>query len=288
MAGTEPRAPRCALGPGLQASHNSLPGLPWTEARRQTPFPFLLWPPRARGSEEHHDGKGTPTPPRRARCGGYRAGRAARSPEGPPLWAPPPPGAGGRGLCLAPARVPAGRRRVEAGPCGPAPGDPPLSPIPHRRTTRASLTALSRPLYEPSHPHTGPARPPLFAEPLAAPLTTAAAPRRAGCAAGPSGAAASPGRVFQRRRRVGGAGPPPGADGVAERGVPARREGPPRERLTRLATAWLRAGSPEMAKAPRPGERCARRAGRGRPEGSARRGEGRPEEGGRAAGRGRP
>ncbi|KAM6402957.1 membrane-associated phosphatidylinositol transfer protein 3 [Rhynochetos jubatus] len=87
---------------------------------------------------------------------------------------------------------------------------------------------------------------------LAAPLTTAAAPRRAGCVAGLSGAA-PPGPVSQRRRRVGGAGPPPGADGVAEAGVPAAREGPAGEHLRRPVTAArLRAGSPEMAKAPRP------------------------------------
>lgn len=51
---------------------------------------------------------------------------------------------------------------------------------------------------------------------------------------------------------MGGAGPPPGADGAAGRGVPARREGPAGEQLTRPATAWPGAGSPEMAKAPRP------------------------------------
>lgn len=52
--------------------------------------------------------------------------------------------------------------------------------------------------------------------------------------------------------------------------MPARREGPAGEQLTRPATAWPGASSPEMAKAPRPGERGARAAGGAGPRGGER------------------
>ena len=52
----------------------------------------------------------------------------------------------------------------------------------------------------------------------------------------------------------GGAEPPPRADGAVGHGVPARREGPAGEQLTRPATARPGAGSPEMEKALRLGE----------------------------------
>lgn len=52
----------------------------------------------------------------------------------------------------------------------------------------------------------------------------------------------------------GGAEPPPRADGAVGHGVPAHREGPAGEQLTRPTTAWPGAGSPEMEKALRLGE----------------------------------
>ncbi|KAM6118561.1 LOW QUALITY PROTEIN: membrane-associated phosphatidylinositol transfer protein 3 [Phoenicopterus ruber ruber] len=204
--------------------------------------------------KEHHDGKGA-----RPRPGGRAVGAVG---QGEPAAALADLHSGPRraqeravSVCASRWRVslPAEARPAETRPALRAgsrrPAAEPLSaPGDSSDLTNCSLQAVD----EKPHRHTGPARPPLSAEPLAAPLTTAAAPRRGGCAAGLSGAAASPGRVFQRRRRVGGAGPPLGADGVAERGVPARREGPAGEHLTWPTTAWLGAGSPEMAKAPRP------------------------------------